>query len=235
MKILIIIPAYNEEGNIVRVVDNLIQNYPQYDYVVVNDGSSDRTKEICEEHGYHMLNQKVNLGLSGTFQTGMRYAWINGYDAALQFDGDGQHRPEFIAEMAKQIEAGYDIVIGSRFVTEKKPRTMRMFGNNLIQGFLKITTGKTIKDPTSGMRMYGKRVIAIMANEANLAPEPDTIAYLIKCGASVKEVQVTMDERIAGTSYLNAWKSAHYMAYVCISITVISWFRKKIRIGEKKI
>ena len=234
MKILIIIPAYNEEENIVRVVDNLIHNYPQYDYVVVNDGSSDRTREICQTQGYHMLDQQVNLGLAGTFQTGMRYAWLNGYDAALQFDGDGQHRPEYIAAMAQKIEEGYDIVIGSRFVEEAKPKSMRMFGSNLIQAFLKLTTGKTIKDPTSGMRMYGKRVIEVMANEANLSPEPDTIAYLLKCGASVTEVQVVMDERIAGQSYLTAAKSAHYMSYVCISIVVINWFRKRIKIGDKK-
>ena len=232
MKILIVIPAYNEEENIVRVVDNLIQNYPEYDYVIVNDGSSDHTKQICEEHGYHYLNQKVNLGLAGTFQTGIKYAYYHGYDAAIQFDGDGQHRPEYIAEMIRKMEEGYDIVIGSRFVDERKPLSMRMFGSNLIECFMFLTTWKRIKDPTSGMRLYGKRVLKIMAEEANLAPEPDTIAYLMKCGAKVGEVQVKMDERIAGTSYLTITKSAHYMANVCISIIVISWFRKKIKIGE---
>ena len=232
MKILIVIPAYNEEKNIVRVVDNLTRNYSQYDYVVVNDGSSDHTVQICQEHGYNYLNQKVNLGLAGTFQTGVKYAYYHGYDAALQFDGDGQHKPEFISSMVHKMEEGYDIVIGSRFVEEKKPATIRMFGSNLIQFFLKLTTGKTIKDPTSGMRLYGKRVLKVMAEETNLAPEPDTIAYLMKCGAKVGEVQVKMDERIAGTSYLTVTKSAHYMAYVCISIIVISWFRKRIKIGE---
>jgi len=103
MKVLIVIPAYNEEGNIVRVVDNLIKNYPEYDYVVVNDGSSDNTKKLCLEHHYNLLSHKVNLGLASSFQTGMKYALKNGYDAVLQFDGDGQHRPEYIQEMCKKI------------------------------------------------------------------------------------------------------------------------------------
>lgn len=230
MKVLIIIPAYNEEKNIPRVVTNLKECCPEYDYIIVNDGSSDRTQQVCEENNFSVLNQKVNLGLAGTFQTGMKYAFQKGYDAALQFDGDGQHRPEYIAQMVKKIEEGSDIVIGSRFIEEKKPRTMRMLGSNLIEFFMKLTTGKQIHDPTSGMRMYGKRVIKILANETNLAPEPDTIAYLIKCGAKVSEVQVKMDERIAGTSYLTAAKSMHYMAYVCVSIVVINWFRNKIDI-----
>lgn len=232
MKTLIVIPAYNEEENIVRVVDNLIQNYPEYDYIVVNDGSSDQTKQICKEHGYYYLNQKVNLGLAGTFQTGMKYALRHNYDAVIQFDGDGQHRPEYISDMVREIEKGTDIVIGSRFVEEKKPKTMRMFGSNMIELFLFLTTGRKINDPTSGMRMYSKRIIKTMAEEANLAPEPDTIAYLIKCGAKTSEVQVKMDERIAGTSYLTAAKSAHYMAYVSISIIFISWFRKKIKLEK---
>ena len=125
MKILIIIPAYNEELNIERVVDNLIENYPQYDYVVVNDGSKDNTASICRKRGYNLIDLPMNLGLTGAVQTGMRYAIRNNYDAAIQFDGDGQHRPEFIENMAKKMtENNADIVIGSRFVTEKKEKTL---------------------------------------------------------------------------------------------------------------
>ena len=99
MKILIVIPAYNEEANIERVVKNLIDNYPQYDYVVVNDGSKDQTAEICKKNHFNLLDQPINLGLAGAFQTGMKYAYEMGYDAAIQFDGDGQHRPEYIEKM----------------------------------------------------------------------------------------------------------------------------------------
>ena len=103
MKVLIIIPAYNEAGNIVRVVSNLVENYPQFDYVVINDGSRDETAKLCYEHGFHLIDQPINLGLAGTFQTGMKYAFEHDYDAAVQFDGDGQHRPEYIQAMAVRI------------------------------------------------------------------------------------------------------------------------------------
>ena len=232
MKTLIIIPAYNEEGNIVRVVQNLVDNYPQYDYVVINDGSRDRTAELCCEHDFHLINQPINLGLAGTFQTGMKYAYEHGYDAAVQFDGDGQHRPEFIGDMVKKIEEGADIVIGSRFVTESKPGSLRMFGSNILQAFIKLTTGKTIKDPTSGMRMYGHRVIKILAENINMGPEPDTVAYLIRSGAKVVETQVRMDERIAGESYLNLRASIKYMTVISISILLIGCFRPRVRLQE---
>ena len=227
MKTLIIIPAYNEEGNIERVVNHLIENYPQFDYVVVNDGSKDSTAEICIRNNYKLLNQPINLGLAGAFQTGMKYAYEKGYDAAVQFDGDGQHRPEYIETMVKEIENGSDIVIGSRFVTEEKPSTLRMFGSNIIQSLIKLVTGKTIKDPTSGMRMFNKKMIEILAGNLNMGPEPDTLTYLMKCGAKVKEIQVTMDERIAGESYLNLSRSAKYMMTMCSSILLITCFRKK--------
>ena len=228
MKTLIAIPAYNEEENLVRVIEHLKETLPDYDYVIINDGSTDHTREICKEHGYHMIDQRVNLGLAGTFQCGMKYAKKHNYDAVIQFDGDGQHRPEYIPEMEKKIEEGNDIVIGSRFVTEKKPHSMRMLGSNLIHFFTWITTGQKLSDPTSGMRMYGKRVIHFMADEINLNPEPDTISYLMRCGAKTAEVQVIMDERIAGESYLTAWKSIQYMVSVCISILFIGAFRKRL-------
>lgn len=227
MRILIIIPAYNEEGNIERVVNNLIQNYPQFDYVVVNDGSKDSTAEICKRNKYNLLNQPINLGLAGAFQTGMKYAYQMGYDAAIQFDGDGQHRPEYIDEMAQKIEEGNDIVIGSRFVTEEKPSSLRMLGSNIIEGLIKFTTGKVIKDPTSGMRMFNQKMIKLLAENLNMGPEPDTVAYLVKCGAKVEEIQVKMDERIAGESYLNLSRSAKYMLTMSISILLVSFFRKK--------
>lgn len=119
-KVLVIIPAYNEEANIEMVVGELEEKYPQYDYLVVNDGSTDRTEEICREHGYNLLDLPVNLGLAGCFQAGMKYAYYRKYAYAIQFDGDGQHRPEYIEPMMQKMKEGYDIVIGSRFVNQKK-------------------------------------------------------------------------------------------------------------------
>lgn len=225
--VLIIIPAYNEEANIERVVDHLEQNFPQYDYVVVNDGSKDRTGEICRKHGYNMLDLPVNLGLSGAFQAGIRYAYAKGYECAIQLDGDGQHRPDFVSDMKKKIDEGYDIVIGSRFINEKKPKTMRMLGSNLLEFAIRLTTGVDIKDPTSGMRMFSRKMIREFAMGLNYGPEPDTVSYLVKQGANVAEVPVIMDERISGTSYLTPIRAAKYMTQMLVSILLIQNFRRR--------
>ena len=224
-KVLLIIPAYNEEENIARVVGTLKSDYPQYDYVVVNDGSRDDTVNICRARGFRFIDLPVNLGLAGAFQAGLKYADKHDYDCAIQFDADGQHRPEYIAPMVAAL-ADNDIVIGSRFVDESKPKSMRMFGNNLIEAMIKVTTGMKISDPTSGMRAYNRRMIKELAFGPNLGPEPDTLAYLIrKKGARVAEVQVSMDERIAGESYLNFRTSTSYMARMALSVLLIQFFR----------
>ena len=158
----------------------------------------------------------------------MRYAWQNGYDAAIQIDGDGQHRPEYIEQLAKELEKGEaQIVIGSRFVTEKKPRSLRMLGSNVISGLIRLSTGFRLNDPTSGMRLFNRDVVKEFALNINYGPEPDTISYLIKRGVKVKEVQVKMDERIAGESYLNLSKSMKYMILMSFSILFIQGFRKR--------
>ena len=228
MKILIIIPAYNEELNIARVVDNLIKNYPQYDYIVINDGSRDSTAAICRRNGYQLIDLPINLGLSGAVQTGIRYAIKNGYDAAVQFDGDGQHRPEYIAALADKIQnESVQVAIGSRFVTEKKERSLRMLGSSILSLMIRLSTGKKIQDPTSGMRMFGREVLYEFAYDMNYGPEPDTISYLIKQGVKVEEVQVAMDERTAGESYLNLVRSIKYMIYMSFSIIFIQGFRRR--------
>ena len=232
-ELLVVIPAYNEAESIVTVVDNLVNNYPQYDYVIVNDGSSDDTLGVCREHGYNVIDQPINLGLAGTFQTGARYALRHGYKSILQFDADGQHRPEYIADMLKKFEEGYDIVIGSRFVTEKKPATLRMAGSNLISFIIRLLTGVKINDPTSGMRLYSRRLLPVIARNPNITPEPDTVAYMVLNGAKVAEVQAKMDERIAGKSYLTVTKSILYMLTVCTSILILNWFRPKLKLEEK--
>ncbi len=225
--VLIIIPAYNEEANIERVVDHLVQNFPQYDYVVVNDGSKDRTGEICRMRGYNFLDLPVNLGLAGAFQAGIRYAYKKGYECAIQLDGDGQHRPDFVGDMKTKMDEGYDIVIGSRFINEKKPMTMRMLGSNLLEFAIRLTTGADIKDPTSGMRMFSRKMIREFAMGLNYGPEPDTVSYLVKQGAKVAEVPVIMDERISGTSYLTPLRAAKYMTQMLVSILLIQNFRKR--------
>ena len=228
MKTLLIIPAYNEEESLKGTVDSVIREAPSVDFLIVNDGSSDGTVRVCRENGYPFLDLPTNLGLAGAFQSGMKYAYRHGYDCAIQFDADGQHLPEYIEPMVEALENA-DIVIGSRFAEARKPRSMRMLGSNLISAAIKLTTGQTVKDPTSGMRAFNKRMIDVMANGLNCGPEPDTVSYLMKrAGAKVVEVPVQMAERTAGESYLNPWRSSVYMVRMSISILFIQFFRKSL-------
>ena len=226
-KVLLVIPAYNEEKNIERVVKRLQEEFPELDYIVVNDGSRDKTASICREKGFHLLDLPVNLGLAGCFQAGMRYAYEKGYAYAIQFDGDGQHRPEYIAPMERKMREGYDIVIGSRFLEGKKDWSMRMIGSRMIGAAIRLTTGARLTDPTSGMRLFSRKMIEEFALNLNYGPEPDTISFLIRQGARVAEVPVIIDERTAGESYLKPLTAASYMARMLISILLIQNFRKR--------
>ena len=223
MRPLLIVPAYNEEATIAEVVQGIRDE--GYDYVVVNDGSADSTLSICREKGFNVINLPVNLGLAGAFQTGMIYACRNGYNCAVQFDADKQHRPEYLPALVEAAKT-HDIVIGSRFVTQKKPFTLRMAGSRLISLAIRLTTGRKIKDPTSGMRCYNRKALKILSSGPNLGPEPDTVAWLMrKHGLEVSEVQVEMAERIAGESYLNLRSSVAYMTRMALSVLFIQFFR----------
>lgn len=231
MKLLIMIPAYNEAENIERVVGNLINNYPQYDYVIINDGSTDDTRKICARNGFNFIDLPVNTGLSGAIKSGMRYANFYGYDYVVQLDGDGQHDPVYIQDLKNTMEqTGCDIVIGSRFKTERKPINARMIGSQIITMAIWLTTkGKYIGDVTSGMRLFNKKMIKRFGYDMHYSPEPDTLAYLLNCGVKIEEVQVKMYERIAGVSYLNFKSSIWYMMKMLFSILLFQWFRKRIK------
>ena len=220
MKVLIIIPAYNEALNIEKTVKDVTEN-TEYDYIIINDCSKDNTKEVCEKNNFNMISLPINYGLTSGIQLGMKYAYKNGYDVAIQFDGDGQHEAKYLKELVKSIEEGNNIAIGSRFVTEKKPLTMRMVGSKLLTSAIKLTTGKTIKDPTSGMRAYDKNVIKEFVENASLTPEPDTLVDMLKKKMKIQEVQVEMKEREFGESYLKPIKSAEYMINMFLSIIFI--------------
>lgn len=227
-RILVIVPAFNEEDSIVSAIEDIKENVPHVDYVVVDDGSNDSTAEICMSRGYNCVSLPVNLGLAGGFQTGMKYALRGGYDYAIQFDADGQHSAKFIKSMVAEAEEnGSDIVIGSRFRTRKKPKTPRMIGSIMITRMILYTTGAAISDPTSGMRLFNRRMIELFAREPDFSPEPDTIAHVGRSGAKITEVPVEMRERMAGESYLSFSRSVMYMLRVCISILFVQWFRKK--------
>lgn len=231
MKLLVMIPAYNEAENIERVVENLITNYPQYDYVIINDGSTDDTRKICARNGYNFMDLPVNVGLSGAIKSGMRYANYYGYDYVVQLDGDGQHDPVYIQSLIdKMEESGVDIVIGSRFKTERKPLNARMVGSQILTMAIRLTTkGKYIGDVTSGMRLFNKKMIKQFGYDMHYSPEPDTLAYLLNCGVRIEEVQVKMYERVAGTSYLDFKGSIWYMMKMLFSILLFQWVRIRIK------
>ena len=222
MKVLLIIPAYNEAQNIEKTIKDVKEN-SEYDYIIINDCSKDNTKEICEKNNFNVISLPINYGLTSGIQLGMKYALKYDYDVAIQFDGDGQHQAKYLKDLVKEIENGNDIVIGSRFIEKKKPFTMRMLGSRIISFFIKLTTGKSIKDPTSGMRAFNKKCIDELVTNMNLPPEPDTLVYQMNHGAKIKEVQVTMEDRIAGQSiYSGLFSSFKYMLNIMISILFIS-------------
>lgn len=227
-RILAIVPAYNEENNIVSTIQDLEISAPGVDYIVIDDGSRDATPEICREREYPIASLSVNVGLAGGFQTGMKYAARMGYDYAVQFDADGQHSAAYIDQLVSAAEqSGANIVVGSRFVNRKRPFSARMVGSALITLMIRLTTGKRITDPTSGMRLFDRTMIPVFAEEPDYGPEPDTLALVMRQGAKVEEVQVEMRERIAGKSYLNFTKSISYMLRMSASILFIQWFRRK--------
>ena len=226
LKTLIIIPAYNEALNIKNTIEDIKENAPDVDYIVVNDGSKDDTLEKLNLYNYNYINGFQNQGLFGAVQTGFKWALYNDYDVAIQFDGDGQHSALYIKDLVKAIEEGNNISIGSRFVNEKKPLTPRMLGSRLITFAIKLMTGKRINDPTSGFRAYDRSCIELYANDMNNPPEPDTLVCMLKNGKKIKEVQVTMSEREYAESYLNPINSIKYMVTQLISIFLIQSFRK---------
>lgn len=226
LKTLVVIPAYNEALNIKKTVIDLKNNAPDVDYVVVNDGSKDNTLEVLEQNNFNYIDSICNLGLFGAVQTGFKLAMKEKYDVVIQFDGDGQHSAKYVDLLVKEIENGNSIVIGSRFVDEKKPFTARMIGSRLIAGAIKLITGKTIKDPTSGFRAYDKACIRDYATEMNNPPEPDTLVYMLRKNRKIKEVQVQMSEREFGESYLDLVNTIKYMSRMMVSIFLIQPFRK---------
>ncbi len=227
MKLLVFLPAYNEEENIEKAVKNLTSACPGYDYVVINDGSTDRTAGICEERGFPVISLPINLGLDGVFQTGMKYAYEMGYDVAVPFDGDGQHNAEYLPLMLEKLNEGYDIVVGSRFLGEKKRGGARAAGSGLISFFFRLTTGVEFTDPTSGLRMVSRNVMGHVAQNPNCGAEPDTWAYFVKNGARLAEVKVEMNERRKGKSYFTFGRSVFFMLRMIISLVFIQSFRKK--------
>lgn len=224
MKTLIIIPAYNEAGGIEKVIDNISGHSPQYDYIIVNDGSKDQTKNICRQKRYNILNLPINLGIGGAVQTGYKYALENKYDIAVQMDGDGQHDAAFIEKLIQPIiEGNANIVIGSRFIERKgfQSSGMRRAGIFFLSSLIRILTGKRVWDVTSGFRAVDKRFIEVYASEYSRDyPEPEAIVTAVMYRGKIAEVPVVMNARENGISSINTWKAVYYMIKVTLAVIV---------------
>lgn len=227
MKVLVIIPAYNEENSIEQVVENLkkiiIKNIC-IDYVIINDCSKDRTKEICIRNNYNFIDLPVNLGIGGGVQTGYKYAVENNYDIAIQMDGDGQHEASCIEELIKPIlNESKDMVIGSRFIKKNgfQSSFMRRVGIVFLKNLIYLLCHKKVYDTTSGFRAVSKSLIKFFSeNYAQDYPEPEAIIAAVLNGFEIDEIPVIMHERQGGESSINALESIYYMIKVSLAIVI---------------
>ena len=224
MKSIVIIPAYNEEKSIEKTVADIRENAPEFDYVIVNDCSKDNTLKVCTEKGMHVLNLPINLGIGGAVQTGYLYAYKNGYDFAVQFDGDGQHDARFLHEMRDYMaEHELDMLIGSRFIEKEgfQSSGIRRFGIRYFSSLIRLLTKAKVTDPTSGMRMVNREIIGIYADSyPKDYPEPESVVAILNMGKTVGEYPVVMRERTEGVSSISPLKSVYYMVKVTLAILV---------------
>lgn len=222
MKKLVIIPAYNECRSIRKTVDDIREHAPGFDYVVINDCSTDETLSICRENNLNHVNLSVNLGIGGAVQTGYLYACQNDYDVAVQFDGDGQHDAAYLEMMAQELErTESDMVIGSRFIEKEgfQSSGLRRVGIRYFSMLIRLLTGKRVTDPTSGMRMVNRDVMRIYADSyPKDYPEPESVTAILRMGKKVTEVPVVMKEREEGTSSIGGFRSIYYMIKVTLAI-----------------
>ena len=222
MKKIVIIPAYNEISNIRTTVQDILDHAPGFDYVIINDCSQDGTMRFCTEQGMNIINLPVNLGIGGAVQTGYLYAWRNGYDVAVQFDGDGQHDASYLNEMADFLQAQQaDMVIGSRYIKKEgfQSSGIRQFGIRYFSVLIKLLTGKRVTDPTSGMRMVNRDVMKIYSEDYPVDyPEPESVVTILRMGKKVSEIPVIMRERQGGVSSISPRKAVYYMIKVTLAI-----------------
>ncbi|MBR3322075.1 glycosyltransferase family 2 protein [Candidatus Saccharibacteria bacterium] len=230
-KTIIIIPAYNEEASIQKTIQTVIEF--NYDYVIINDGSTDSTEEILTKNHYNHISLISNLGIGGAVQTGYKYAYENNYDIAIQFDADGQHDIKYIEKLIKPIQDNQvDLVIGSCFIDKslknQRSSKIRRFGIRFLSNFIKLFSGKRIYDPTSGFRAANRQIIQLFANNyPQEYPEPISNFELLRSHKfKIKEIPVTMNKRAAGKSSINARKTIYAGINVILSILILSLRRK---------
>lgn len=223
-KVLLIIPAYNEEESLRSLIEEIKTVCSGMDYLVVNDCSSDDTERLLEELGANYITLPCNMGIGGAVQSGYRYAAQNGYDIAIQIDGDGQHDVRFVKDMVKLIEDKQaDVVIGSRFIDKEgfQSSQARRIGIRILSMLIRLMCGAKVKDVTSGFRAVNRRFIELFAeNYPDDYPEPEVIVTAKLYGAVIKELPVVMRERTTGKSSINLKRSIYYMIKVSLAIII---------------
>lgn len=224
MRGLVIIPAFNEEGAIVNTVENIKQNAPSFDYIVINDCSTDSTPQLLDENHINHVDLPINLGIGGAVQTGYIYADKYGYDCAVQMDGDGQHDAAFLENMLRHLEEDQaDMIIGSRFLEKEgfQSSALRRMGIRFYTRLIHMLTGSTVTDPTSGMRLANKKIIHLFANHyPKDYPEPETAVTILRHGYRIKDIPVQMLARTTGESSISMKKSVYYMIKVTIACVI---------------
>lgn len=235
LRVLIIIPAYNEARNIISTVTD-IRKSTDYDYLVINDGSTDNTLAVCIEHDIPYLNLFINLGIGGAVQAGYKYAHEQGYDICIQFDGDGQHDAAYLDDLVAVIENdGVNLAIGSRFIEGApaafKSTRVRRLGISWLSFIIKAFAGVRITDPTSGFRAADRKVISLFcAQYPTDYPEPESVVTVFAHSLNVKEIPVAMRERRSGSSSIGSLSSLYYMLKVSLAVIIQSKHRKKKKV-----
>lgn len=225
-KILFIIPAYNEEKSLPKLVESIKNLYPQAGILIVNDGSGDQTALIAKSTAATLINLPFNLGIGGAIQTGFRYAVEEGFDIAVQIDGDGQHDPKYISHILKPvIEDNVDLCIGSRFLESGKvgfkSTLTRRLGIQFFSWLLGLLLKVKVTDPTSGFRVYGPRIVKKFSENYPIDfPEPEAIALARIWNMKISEVPVRMRARIGGISSIRYFATLYYMVKVTLAILI---------------
>lgn len=240
LSVCVVIPAYNEQSSIVSVIGTLQRVLPRATIVVINDGSSDATREVAIKAGARVLDLPFNLGIGSAVQTGLKFGWREGYDIVVEIDADGQHDPEFAPRLVDMlVEKKVDMVIGSRFIasTSYRSSVLRRFGIHVFSFLINLVTGRRIYDSTSGYRAYSRRALAFLSNRYPTDfPEPESIVMLLQHGFSVMEMPVEMSQRTAGQSVVIhdvSFKAGYFVLSNAIAILVSSLKRRNPRYVAK--
>ena len=230
MKILLVIPAYNERENLPKLIDKIRSESMVCDILIVNDCSTDDTERIAKERNCRVISLPINLGIGGAVQTGFKYAGEHDYDIVIQLDGDGQHNPEYLPDLVGKIREGYNVCIGSRFIDNKgyQSTNIRRIGIKFFRLLLKVLTGHSFTDPTSGFRAFDSKAIAYFSSfyPADYA-EPESIIMLIKQKMTIAEIPVMMNERENGQSSIRMADSIYYAVKVTLAICIASLTKRR--------